>query len=100
MTAKLQRCFRQLPATEKVNRLPLNNCLKRLGVKPSHGQWFNLSHMDTWQLQDLFGTAHKVYRRMMVVVHPDRGGDQQLCSRLTALWARIKFLFARKGITA
>jgi hypothetical protein len=100
MTRSLQCYFRQLPATQKVNRLPLANCLRRLGVKPATGYWFKLSSMSVYQLLDVFHAAHMKFREMMSKVHTDIGGSQEACSRLTELWARIKFLFKRKGIMA
>jgi hypothetical protein len=100
MTATLQRFCRQLPANRQLKRMPLAECLKRLGLKPDNKKRaFNVAKANEWELSDLFNAAHALYRSMMAALHPDAGGSEKICARLTELWMRIKQLFKRKGIT-
>ena len=99
MTKTLQRYCRQLPATKQLRQMELAQCLKRLGLKPATGRSFNCYKLNEWELSDLFNAAHALYRSMMAALHPDVGGSEKICARLTELWMRIKQLFKRKGIT-
>ena len=104
MTATLQRYARQLPGEKKLVKMGLTECLHRLGMKADKKTvggcfCFNIRKMNEWDLKTLFERAHALFRKMMTALHPDAGGSEKFCARLTELWMRIKQLFKRKGIT-
>jgi len=80
--------------------MPLAECLKRLGLKPDKKKRaFNVAKANEWELKDWFDTAHQLYIKMVRMLHPDKGGLSEACSRLNELWSRIKILFQRKGVS-
>lgn len=95
-----------LPASQRIGRIQLPQALVALGMdnvgckktKYRHGK-IMVCKLNEWQLFDLYQAARKLYRQLVVQLHPDRGGSVDLCARLNALWNRIEFLFKRKGIT-
>ncbi len=98
MNAALAKYCRHLPATRQLRQMQLAECLYRLGVKPTSGRSLNVRKMNEWELADLFKSAQQLFRKMVAMLHPDRGGSNTLCSKLNALWVRIKTLFRRKGV--
>jgi hypothetical protein len=99
------RYAKLLPATQRIGHIQLPQALVALGMtsvgckKTKYGQGrLMVSKLNEWQLFDLYVAARKLYRLLVVQLHPDRGGSACVCARLNALWARIEFLFKRKGI--
>jgi hypothetical protein len=102
----VKRYTKLLPATARIGRIQLPQALVALGmtnvgskqVKYGNGRLM-LSKLNEWQLGDLYRQARSLYLHLVIMLHPDKGGPDELCARLNALWARIEFLFERKGIT-
>ena len=57
--------------------------------------WVTSFQLKIWER---FEAARKVYFERIRELHPDRGGDWQLCAELNSIWKQIKLLFARRGI--
>lgn len=113
MDLALKRFSRQLPALSdaRLARSQLPQCLCLMGVVAIHqrcgtsfkyswnGKRIVFSKLDEWELSDLFKVSRSKWLQLVSALHPDRGGSSELCSRLNALWARIDFLFKRKGVS-
>lgn len=57
--------------------------------------WLRNEH----DLHGILSDARKRVKELMVKHHPDRGGCEETCKRVSQTWQRLEKIFGQKGVT-
>jgi hypothetical protein len=97
--SKILQSQRNQPAIVLLRQLGLDYRLRWPRVvdhkkKQTMSFWLRNAH----DLHGILRDAEKRVKELMVKHHPDRGGCEETCKRVSQTWLRLEKIFNRKGI--